>query len=1048
MLQQQVVDLAGDLASVQALLSSLRKYESNFTPEAKATVQRANASVVSATAIVAALPQCRGIAGWLLTGKPRTHLRELRAGNQLVLNSLTALFAGGIPLPRSTKVSYRLIASMLEQRLQPFVRFRSQEELTQLKTKLQAWKLIGTEQQEQLATRLQQLYAEVTGQSGPVDVDAVEQKVDSVMRSVLLSVCGSQDLPPEELEQELGLLEQAVSSDQNVEGNATMLSLALNSLQRLHASQIGGDEGDDSDEEDVIEEEDEDDPFYMPLPSAALKWADEKKFKLLAMPISSDADAASKPMLELADEPCTPERRALEVNVHATPGITAADYEPIPLNLQAPRAQSMNGQATTPSLSPSSGRQGGASHGSLREETAALAAPGHTEDAARAGDAVSCSATDGQHSHKEASSTQSSKMHEAVDAFADVNIHQPAVTAPAGETASSQAKSLPKAGNEDSKSLQQHVEQPASRESTAGLADPDATLAAPADEKQKQFVEFLQASALGKALSYNPKLCGANPGACMFHAQMRLSLDGCRKLAAFLANSSRVRALSLSHNYLGDDGMEIICNGLMQNSSVTSIDLPDNNISDNGCIMLASAIKHNMSLTQLQLSHNKIGDNGAIALAALISSSQSLKKLGLSNNNIGKAGCQAMTEAIRVNQTLKQLQLLPGNAGFSFNSYAEVTGQSGPVDVDAVEQKVDSVMRSVLLSVCGSQDLPPEVSRSMVVDAKTGSSKLDDIRTSYGAAFGRGEDVVIAEIEARIAEWTHLPPELGEPIQVPSPAQPSPAQPSPAQPSPAQPSPAQPSPAQPSPAQLSSTLPSTAPFLTAPSPYLNDCWCACGSALGHVLLQVLRYQNGQQYGAHWDWFDDPVHQAQYLQNGNRYATVLLYLSEVEEGGETTLPLATALDEAAQTLDNPSLCASRMGIAIKPVKGDALLFFDMNIQATKGDRFALHASCPTLKARPLAGTATDACWVVAASVGDMGSYDAAQQGGRCADTGSNCAAKAKEGACETEAETLMGPAGTCRRTCKDCVPCPSGDILCYRRNMRGSRSATLPGSRPV
>ncbi|KAL6765313.1 hypothetical protein V8C86DRAFT_2457523 [Haematococcus lacustris] len=620
MLQQQVVDLAGDLASVQALLSSLRKYESNFTPEAKATVQRANASVVSATASVAALPQCRGIAGWLLTG---THLRELRAGNQLVLNSLTALFAGGIPLPRSTK-----------------------EELTQLKTKLQAWKLIGTEQQEQLATRLQQLYAEVTGQSGPVDVDAVEQKVDSVMRSVLLSVCGSQDLPPEELEQELGLLEQAVSSDQNVEGNATMLSLALNSLQRLHASQIGGDEGDDSDEEDVIEEEDEDDPFYMPLPSAALKWADEKKFKLLAMPISSDADAASKPMLELADEPCTPERRALEVNVHATPGITAADYEPIPLNLQAPRAQSMNGQATTPSLSPSSGRQGGASHGSLREETAALAAPGHTEDAARAGDAVSCSATDGQHSHKEASSTQSSKMHEAVDAFADVNIHQPAVTAPAGETASSQAKSLPKAGNEDSNSLQQHVEQPASRESTAGPADPDTTLAAPADEKQKQFVEFLQ---------------GANPGACMFHAQMRLSLDGCRKLAAFLANSSRVRALSLSHNYLGDDGMEIICNGLMQNSSVTSIDLPDNNISDNGCIMLASAIKHNMSLTQLQLSHNKIGDNGAIALAALISSSQSLKKLGLSNNNIGKAGCQAMTEAIRVNQTLKQLQLLPGN---------------------------------------------------------------------------------------------------------------------------------------------------------------------------------------------------------------------------------------------------------------------------------------------------------------------------------------------------------------------------------------------------
>lgn len=49
-------------------------------------------------------------------------------------------------------------------------------------------------------------------------------------------------------------------------------------------------------------------------------------------------------------------------------------------------------------------------------------------------------------------------------------------------------------------------------------------------------------------------LKGQNPGACMFHAQMRLSLDGCRKLAGFLTSSSRVRALSLSHNFLGDDG--------------------------------------------------------------------------------------------------------------------------------------------------------------------------------------------------------------------------------------------------------------------------------------------------------------------------------------------------------------------------------------------------------------------------------------------------------------------------------------------------------------
>ena len=32
--------------------------------------------------------------------------------------------------------------------------------------------------------------------------------------------------------------------------------------------------------------------------------------------------------------------------------------------------------------------------------------------------------------------------------------------------------------------------------------------------------------------------------------------------------------------------------------------------------------------------------------------------------------------------------------------------------------------------------------------------------------FRRGEDPIIAGIEEKIAEWTHLPPDYGEPIQI------------------------------------------------------------------------------------------------------------------------------------------------------------------------------------------------------------------------------------------------------------------------------------------
>lgn len=56
-----------------------------------------------------------------------------------------------------------------------------------------------------------------------------------------------------------------------------------------------------------------------------------------------------------------------------------------------------------------------------------------------------------------------------------------------------------------------------------------------------------------------------------------------------------------------------------------------------------------------------------------------------------------------------------------------------------------------------------------------------------------------------------------------------------------------------------------------------------------------------------DWFDDPVHNK--ASGENRVATVLMYLGEVSEGGETTLPLGMPIDEERQKLVNPSACRS-------------------------------------------------------------------------------------------------------------------------------------------
>jgi hypothetical protein len=62
--------------------------------------------------------------------------------------------------------------------------------------------------------------------------------------------------------------------------------------------------------------------------------------------------------------------------------------------------------------------------------------------------------------------------------------------------------------------------------------------------------------------------------------------------------------------------------------------------------------------------------------------------------------------------------------------------------------------------------------------------------------------------------------------------------------------------------------------------------------------QVLRYQNNQAYDVHPDYLRDSEQENYNYDTagvgGNRFATVLLYMSEVETGGETVFPMAPPL----------------------------------------------------------------------------------------------------------------------------------------------------------
>lgn len=94
-------------------------------------------------------------------------------------------------------------------------------------------------------------------------------------------------------------------------------------------------------------------------------------------------------------------------------------------------------------------------------------------------------------------------------------------------------------------------------------------------------------------------------------------------------------------------------------------------------------------------------------------------------------------------------------------------------------------------------------------------------------------------------------------------------------------------------------------------------------------LQILHYKPGGEYKAHFDYFPyDQTGSKQHLaKSGQRVSTLILYLSDVEQGGETAFP--------------------ELGVTVLPIKGSAVYFEYCN---SKGeiDPQTLHAGMPVIK----------------------------------------------------------------------------------------------------
>ena len=128
-------------------------------------------------------------------------------------------------------------------------------------------------------------------------------------------------------------------------------------------------------------------------------------------------------------------------------------------------------------------------------------------------------------------------------------------------------------------------------------------------------------------------------------------------------------------------------------------------------------------------------------------------------------------------------------------------------------------------------------------------------------------------------------------------------------------------------------------------------------------IHVLHYENGQKYATHVDYFAD---KAVEHMGSNRVATVLMYLSDVKKGGETVFPHSEA--KLLQRKDESWSECAQEGYAVKPGKGDALLFFNLHLDGTP-DPKSFHGGCPVIEGEKWAATK----WIRMRDVEEDGDY---------------------------------------------------------------------------
>ena len=115
--------------------------------------------------------------------------------------------------------------------------------------------------------------------------------------------------------------------------------------------------------------------------------------------------------------------------------------------------------------------------------------------------------------------------------------------------------------------------------------------------------------------------------------------------------------INLAESYMGDSGVDAVCQGLMQSKVIESLDFRGANLyRSNG---LAQLLAKTFTLRELKCEWNSLGvyETGISEISEALKSNKSLMTLDLRNNKITPEGANSLSNALRANSVLQNLDL-------------------------------------------------------------------------------------------------------------------------------------------------------------------------------------------------------------------------------------------------------------------------------------------------------------------------------------------------------------------------------------------------------